>query len=243
MCNNTGARCAPAAHLSSDEYWCYDSGMITPLSLSSAGHLPFKYVGGAASMDLVNTVDWTMRGPVEDRLTDYERLTRWAEGAGVISSRQGMQLRAAAVAHPRLAERDYRDALELRWQLRRLFTAVPRGERLEGTVALRELNDSLRQALTQRELVAPKRGVTGPVPLQWSWRDATERLESILWPVMLDAAELLASDDATLIRECAGHECGWMYVDRSRNGLRRWCQMETCGNREKARRRAAAAPR
>jgi predicted RNA-binding Zn ribbon-like protein len=28
-----------------------------------------------------------------------------------------------------------------------------------------------------------------------------------------------------------------MYVDRSRNGLRRWCQMETCGTREKSRRR------
>ena len=27
------------------------------------------------------------------------------------------------------------------------------------------------------------------------------------------------------------------YVDRSRNGLRRWCQMRTCGTREKSRRR------
>ncbi len=34
-----------------------------------------------------------------------------------------------------------------------------------------------------------------------------------------------------------GDDCGWMYVDRSRNGLRRWCQMRTCGTREKSRRR------
>jgi predicted RNA-binding Zn ribbon-like protein len=27
-----------------------------------------------------------------------------------------------------------------------------------------------------------------------------------------------------------------MYVDRSRNGLRRWCQTEVCGARAKARR-------
>jgi predicted RNA-binding Zn ribbon-like protein len=26
-------------------------------------------------------------------------------------------------------------------------------------------------------------------------------------------------------------------VDRSRNGFRRWCQMRTCGTREKTRRR------
>ena len=34
-----------------------------------------------------------------------------------------------------------------------------------------------------------------------------------------------------------GADCGWMFVDRSRNRLRRWCQMETCGTMEKTRRR------
>jgi predicted RNA-binding Zn ribbon-like protein len=38
---------------------------------------------------------------------------------------------------------------------------------------------------------------------------------------------------------CAAPDCGWVYVDRSRNGFRRWCQMETCGTEEKSRRRAA----
>jgi predicted RNA-binding Zn ribbon-like protein len=212
--------------------------MAAPMSLSSAGQLPFKYVGGDASLDLVNTVDWTTRGPVEDRLTDYERLTRWAEGAGAIASRQGAELRALAVAHPRLAERVHRDALELRWLLRRLFVAAHRGERLDGSSTLGELNASLRSAFAQVELAPPPRGATAAMPLRWGWRDSSERLESVLWPVVRSAAELLASEEAVQIRECAGEDCGWMYVDRSRNGLRRWCQMETCGNREKAKRRA-----
>jgi len=227
----------PRVHLSGAKYWCYGSGMSAPLPLSANGQLPFKYVGGDASLDLVNTVDWTTRGPAEDRLTDYERLTRWAEGAGMILARQGSQQRALAMEHPRLAERVHRDALELRWQLRRLFTAADRGERLEGSEALEELNRSLRTALAQLELVAPPRASAG-VPLRWSWRDAPVRLESILWPVLRSAAALLASNEASQIRECAGEDCGWMYVDRSRNGLRRWCQMETCGNREKAKKRA-----
>ena len=212
--------------------------MPAPDSLSSAGSLPFRYVGGDASLDFVNTVDWTPRGPVEDRVNDYERLTRWAEGSGAISSRQGTQLRTLAAAHPRLAERVYRDALELRWQLRRLFAAARRGERLDGSEALGELNASLRRAFARLELSPPPRGATAPVPLRWSWREASERLESVLWPVLRSAAELLTSEEAAQIRECAGEDCGWMYVDRSRNGLRRWCQMETCGNREKAKRRA-----
>ena len=212
--------------------------MAAPSSLSSAGALPFKYVGGDPSLDLVNTVDWTARGPVEDRLTDYARLTRWAEGAGIIPPRQGAQLRAQALSNPRVAERVHRDALELRWQLRQLFTATERGERVQGSDLLKSFNASLQGALSQLELGAAPRGAPGMGSLRWGWQGASERLDSPLWPVLRAAAELLASEDATRIRECAGEDCGWMYVDRSRNGLRRWCQMESCGNREKSRRRA-----
>jgi len=28
--------------------------------------------------------------------------------------------------------------------------------------------------------------------------------------------------------------CGWLFLDTSRGGRRRWCSMQTCGNREKA---------
>jgi predicted RNA-binding Zn ribbon-like protein len=60
-----------------------------------------------------------------------------------------------------------------------------------------------------------------------------------MWPVIWAAANLLKSDELSQVRVCDGDDCGWMYVDRSRNGLRRWCQMRTCGTREKSRRRRA----
>jgi predicted RNA-binding Zn ribbon-like protein len=63
------------------------------------------------------------------------------------------------------------------------------------------------------------------------------RLDSVIWPVLWSAASLIVSDEASRIRICGGPDCGWIYVDRSRNQLRRWCQMETCGTREKSRRR------
>ena len=211
--------------------------MAAPAPLSTAPQLPFKYVGGDASIDLVNTVDWAARGLVDDRLTDYERLTHWAEGAGVLTAKEGSQLRSLAAVHPRLAERTHRGALELRWQLRQLFVAADRGESLGECDALDELNRSLGDALSRLELFS-SRATDTEAPLRWSWRDASEELESVLWPVIRSAAELLVSEEAARIHECAGEDCGWMYVDRSRNGLRRWCQMETCGNREKSRRRA-----
>ena len=215
------------------------SGMTTaPRPTSFAPDLPFKFVGGDPAVDLVNTVDWTSTGLVEDRLSDFDRLTRWAEGAGLLVPRLGAQFRAAAAERPRAAEGALRAAKQLRWNLRQLFCAVARGESPAKQPEMAELNELLASALAQLQLVGvPNGGASGPA-LQWGWRDAADRLDSILWPVVRAAAELLVSDEAARIRECGGLECGWMYVDRSRNGLRRWCQMESCGTREKSRRRA-----
>ena len=53
---------------------------------------PFVFIGGDPSLDLVNTVAWTQAGPVHERLTSYEVLTRWAEGAGLLDRAAGASL-------------------------------------------------------------------------------------------------------------------------------------------------------
>lgn len=41
------------------------------------------------------------------------------------------------------------------------------------------------------------------------------------------------------LKICPGHECGWLFIDETRNARRKWCAMETCGNRAKASRHYA----
>gem|GEM_PF-3517240 len=43
------------------------------------------------------------------------------------------------------------------------------------------------------------------------------------------------------VRRCAHPACVLYFLDTSRNGTRRWCSMETCGNRAKAGRHYARA--
>lgn len=43
--------------------------------------------------------------------------------------------------------------------------------------------------------------------------------------------ELMTSGDR--LRRCGNPDCGWLFVDRSRNHTRRWCDMGTCGSRAK----------
>lgn len=43
------------------------------------------------------------------------------------------------------------------------------------------------------------------------------------------------------LRACGNRRCGWLFVDRSANGGRRWCDPKACGNRMKVRRFRARA--
>jgi predicted RNA-binding Zn ribbon-like protein len=216
-----------------------------PAAGPTAPDLPFKYIGGDPSLDLVNTVEWTARGLVDERLTGYARLTRWAEGAGLVSARAAQRLRRQGVARPAEAEAAWEEAKALRSSLQRLYSEIAAGSasRRPGA-ALDEFNRLLARAVQQLRVV-PLQGGHGRGEGRlagWGWQDTEERLESVLWPVAWAAATLLTSDEAGKIRVCGSVDCGWMYVDRSRNGLRRWCQMETCGTREKSRRRAERGP-
>jgi predicted RNA-binding Zn ribbon-like protein len=68
------------------------------------------------------------------------------------------------------------------------------------------------------------------------WDDEPS-LECISRSIAASAVNLLTSEGIRRIRRCAGDQCDWLFVDMSRNHLRRWCSMDECGNRAKMRRR------
>jgi predicted RNA-binding Zn ribbon-like protein len=55
------------------------------------------------------------------------------------------------------------------------------------------------------------------------------------------AVDLVRGLDVRQLKACPLDEggCGWLFLDRSRNGSRRWCSMDDCGARAKARRLTA----
>jgi predicted RNA-binding Zn ribbon-like protein len=205
-----------------------------PAPLSLGADLPLKYVGGDPSVDLVNTVDYTARGLEHERIPDYPRFIEWAESAGVVSRPIAERLLRTARLRPREATAAHAAATRLRWVLQRLFEAVATGSPAGPDQPLAEFNVMLADALGHLRLgrESARRG-----GISWTWDGWGDDLASPVWAVARAGAELLASDDRGRLRVCDAPDCGWMYVDRSRNGLRRWCQMETCGTRAKNRRR------
>jgi predicted RNA-binding Zn ribbon-like protein len=66
--------------------------------------------------------------------------------------------------------------------------------------------------------------------------DGADDLERPYWDAARGAARLLTSPLLGRVRACAAADCGWWFLDDTKNASRRWCDMKICGNRDKVRR-------
>ena len=186
-----------------------------------------KLVGGAPCLDFTNTVDWRGRDHPVDSLRDYEDLVEWSLTAGILEEAETERLLKLGALSPQHVESVYRSGVELREATYRVLRAACEGASPEAA-DLALLNQVLSEALSHTRLA----GVDGVYRLEYD----SNPPESILWRLAANACELLTSEDLTRVKRCASEECGWLFLDLSRNRSRRWCDMESCGNRMKARR-------
>jgi predicted RNA-binding Zn ribbon-like protein len=193
-----------------------------------AGAPLFELTGGALCLDLANT--WGDRArPETDDLRDYHGLLAFALQTRTLSQPDAARLRRRADLHRAEASAAWRRAQELREVIYRLFAALAAGRR-PAAADLEQLNRALPAALVRLRIA---RGAGG---FEWGWADRAVDLEAPLGPILRSTAELLTSADVQRVRQCAGASCTWLFLDRSHNRARRWCDMKTCGNRAKARR-------
>ncbi len=199
----------------------------------SAEGFAFELSGGSLCLDFANTLDERRTPRPRELLTGYARLVDWGVQAGAVSSAAGAALLRRAGRHPAAADAALREAIALRETFFLLCSSMAAGRPVPAR-ALSALDRALPRALAARSV--RRRGRD----LVWDWRRRRPRdLREILWPVVWSAAELLTSAGRLRIRECAGARCRWLFVDASRSGTRRWCDMSVCGNRAKAARHRA----
>lgn len=59
--------------------------------------------------------------------------------------------------------------------------------------------------------------------------------DGVIGRILLDAVDATTSGAWARIRTCAAPGCAGVFLDTSRSGTRRWCDMARCGNRTKVR--------
>jgi len=182
--------------------------------IDGVDNLPFEWIGGDRSIDFHNTVTWGRGVLTEERFRSPQNVREWARGAGLSPPTGSGKLLA--------------DTLALREALHALFFPISIG-RAPGAKDLAGFDGFLRRAAAAARLERDRRG------FRWAFSRAG-RLDPVLAEVVWSAAHLLASPEIERLRACANPTCGWVFLDRSRRGNRKWCEMRECGNRAKARR-------
>jgi predicted RNA-binding Zn ribbon-like protein len=174
----------------------------------------FPWTGNHPATDLCNTEPVIDGQPVE-LLAGFDDVVSWVNLAGVASGSDWLDVTG------REAVRTVRFVRRLRASLRAVLDPVTM-----GSDALDDLNDVLREApgVLHAERSSGRTGVS----LTAAAAGAQLRLD-------IAAATLdIFRQDPRRIRRCAGPTCGLLFLDVSKSGRRRWCDMAICGNRAKA---------
>lgn len=187
----------------------------------------FSRVGERLWLDFVNTDD-ARRGTRVDLLRDFDALVTFLQVTGVLDDERAGGMRRRAQQQPAGATAALVDARRSRAALRAL---AERGSGSEKTRldALAEINRVLgRSAGTRR--VEPRADGT----FARSFVPVGDAFAGLVIPIIESAADALITGELGRVRRCADPRCTRVFVDDTRNGRRRWCEMATCGNRAKA---------
>lgn len=185
-------------------------------------------------LDFVNT-DAAAQQPGGDLLRDFEALLTWLQSQAAVDDERAAGIRRRAVLQPAAAAATLVDARRVRAALRAL---AERGQQIERVRddALIEVNRVLgRSAGTRRLDPLPEGGFSRIfVP-------TGDAFAGLMIPIVESAADTMIMEELPRVRRCADPRCHRVFLDGTKNGLRRWCDMGTCGNRAKAARHRARA--
>ncbi|MGS2763279.1 CGNR zinc finger domain-containing protein [Sinomicrobium sp. M5D2P9] len=173
--------------------------------------------GGTLCLDFINTVHDRKKEPSEDYLLEIDDLIAW-----------GTLLRLFPVNTSALAGKD-KDLLEkavsFRELLYRMFLSLSKGAPVTAK-DMESFNRYLSEYLSALTLKETRDG------FERGWDLPEKDISRILGPVLLDAYDLMLSGKLHRVKECPN--CGWLFLDTTKNGRRRWCSMKSCGSNVKA---------
>jgi predicted RNA-binding Zn ribbon-like protein len=180
------------------------------------------FVAGDAALDFVNTAEERGHPAAEDALVTPADLRLWGQRYGLL----GPSVKLGADAHDELIR-----ARRARDLLYDVFTA-----RIDSR--------PLRRAQLA-ELAALARTAYGAASLQpaddhtvrWRWNSSD--LATVRHVAVTSGVELLRAEPSPRLKQCPGDHCGWIFLDTTKRGNRRWCLMSECGQDAKSERRRA----
>ena len=190
----------------------------------------FQFVGGDLCLDFCNTMGGKRGGIPREYLNTCADFVSWCEQAGLLDQPEAKALLRKAARDPAGAASTLSRAVELREAIFRIFFALAENKS-PRPADMDLLNSELAAALGRLRIRPYKERFV------WKWANEGAALDHSLGPIARSAANLLTRGELLdHVSHCGGDNCGWLFVDSSKNHSRRWCDMRDCGNRAKVRR-------
>jgi predicted RNA-binding Zn ribbon-like protein len=185
--------------------------------------MDFQFLANAPWLDFIDT-ELGENATRVDLIGSFDDLLRWAAEAGLLKPAERAALdklppagRAAAL----------KTALQLRSDLRRAAARL-----VEGGAPSAGLVEQVNTLMQQHPGLQRLTGRAG----RWRLERQTASADAGLVAARIaeDFAGFMVTADPALLRGCEGAGCSLYFYDTSKNHKRRWCSMESCGNRSKA---------
>ena len=192
-----------------------------------------RLIGGARVLDFINTTNGRRPGTalkvIEERLTSFQFFFEWALHASLVSAQEFDVYKPMVFESPISYRPDLDAIIAFRECLYAVFYPLSLHQAAPDE-ALQQINHRFQQGVAWRVL----RSVDGRPT--WTWKPCTSAQEltaMLMGRLAIEATQLLVSDALSSLRCCSSTDCDWVFLDISKNKLRKWCQMSVCGSREK----------
>jgi len=175
-------------------------------------------------LDFANSRYWRGTGEPTETLETFNDVFTWLAAANALDARTVEALKQ----NWQPSESDHAETIQLREALYRIFSAV---------AAHAEPASADIEIFNHKLIAAPARTQLVKQDGAYLWRaNLKPILPDLLTPILWTAGDMLAEPRRDRVRLCANEKCVWLFLDDSKSGTRRWCDMKACGNRAKAHR-------
>lgn len=175
-------------------------------------------------LDFANSRYWRGTEQPTETLATFDDVFTWLVAANALDAKAVEALKQNWSP----TDAEYAETIKLREALYRVFAAM--ATHVDPAPADIEIFNRQLIAAPARTQLVKHEGA-------YLWRaNLKPQLPDLLAPILWTAGDMLAEPRRDRVRLCANEKCVWLFLDDSKSGTRRWCDMKACGNRAKAHR-------
>ena len=181
--------------------------------------------GGCVVFDFTNTIGSRKEERLRDYLKTYPDFLLWVNRQGLLPQSRFNALSKLAKQEPEKGNIAFQKIVETREVLYALFSPLALNENPKKET-VDKFNKLLQESFSYISIDI------GNTKNEINFADVTLSYLEPLHIILKSAFDVLTQEEMARIKECPS--CGWLFLDKTKNKKRRWCNMLDCGSKDKA---------